>query len=106
YFRQNRAQIELVEAAEELDVLDNAFKAILTLSSSPNRKTSYLKQLKAIQKSYPRVTGKLALGSANQNDKPVISPEEQRIAQTLEGLVPNAARSFKQALIDLTDTKR
>jgi Predicted pPIWI-associating nuclease len=106
YFRQNRGHIEPV-AAEELQALDTAFQAILTLSSSANRKTSYVKHLKAIQKVYPRITGKLALGGAtSQNDKPVISPDDQRIASTLEGLVPNAARSFKQALIDLTDTKR
>jgi hypothetical protein len=106
YFRQNRRQIERV-AVDELQVLDEAFQAILTLSSAPNRKTSYVKQLKGIQKLYPRITGKLALGGAtNQNDKPVISPEDQRIASTLEGFLPNAARSFKQALIDLTDTKR
>lgn len=106
YFRQNRGHIEPV-VAEELQALDRAFQAILTLSSSTNRKTSYVKHLKAIQKLYPRITGKLALGGAtSQNDKPVISPDDQTIASTLEGLVPNAARSFKQALIDLTDTKR
>ena len=106
YFRRKRRHIEPV-AAEEAQALDKAFQALLTLSSATNRKTSYVKHLKAIQKLYPRLTGKLALGGATtQNDRPVISPEDQRIASTLEGLLPNAARSFKQALIDLTDTKR
>ena len=57
--------------------------------AATNRKTSYVKHLRAIQRAYPKVTGKLALGGAlNPNDKPVISSEDQRIARTLEGLVP------------------
>ena len=104
YFRHNRGNMELV-ASDELQALDTAFQAMLTLSSSANRKTSYVKHLKAIQKLYPRVTGKLAVGGAANAERPIISPEDQSIAQTLEGLVPNAARSFKQALIDLTDKR-
>jgi hypothetical protein len=104
YFSDNRANIETV-AQDEIQALDSAFQGILTLSSAINRKSSYVKHLKAIQKLYPRVTGKLAVGTAG-SEKPTISSEEQRIAQTLQGLVPNAANSFKQALIDLTDTKR
>jgi hypothetical protein len=106
YFRGNRHQIEHV-ANDELAALDKAFQAILTLSAATNRKTSYQKHLKAIQRAYPKVVGKLALGAAPKPDaNPPIGPEDQRIARTLEGLVPNAARSFKQALVDLTDTKR
>jgi len=106
YFRNNRHKIEPF-AADELPPLDRAFQGILTLSAATNRKTSYVKHLKAIQRAYPKVTGKLALSAVpNPNDRPLISPEDQRIARTLEGLVPNAARSFKQALLDLTDTNR
>jgi hypothetical protein len=81
YFRQARGYIEAV-AVEELQALDTAFQAILTLSSSANRKTSYVKHLKAIQKLYPRITGKLARGGAvSPNDNPIIRPEDQRIAR-------------------------
>lgn len=105
YFRENRAHIEAA-AGEDLSKLDSAFQAILNLSSSANRKTSYQKHLKTIQKSFPIVTGKLALGESTKPEKPLIGAQDQIIAETLESFVPNAARSFKQALVDLTDTKR
>lgn len=92
---------------EELKELDKAFQGLLTLSSSVSRKSSYVKHVKAIQKLFPRVSGILAL--RRSDDTPAattISAEDQKIARTLEGLVPSAALSFKQALIDLTDKKR
>jgi len=92
---------------EELKNLDDAFQGLLTLSASVSRKSSYVNHIKAIQKLYPRVSGILA--AKKLDDTPAIvriSAEDQRIARTLEGLVPSAALSFKQALIDLTDKSR
>lgn len=105
YFRENRNSIR-VAAGDDLEKLDSAFQAILTLSSASNRKTSYEKHLKKIQKIFPKVTSQLALGEAQQVDKLVIGTQEKIIAETLATFVPAAAASFKQALIDLTDTKR
>jgi hypothetical protein len=73
YFRHNRVNIEPA-ASDELQALDVAFQAILTLSSAANRKTSYVKQLKAIQKLYPRVTGKLALGGSGKRGQTNYQP--------------------------------
>lgn len=92
---------------DELNALDEAFQGLLTLSLSVGRKSSYVKHIKSIQKLYPRVSGMLAVRKLS--DPPAvatISNEDQRIARTLQGLVPSAALSYKQALIDLTDRSR
>jgi hypothetical protein len=93
---------------EELSDLDGAFQGLLTLSSNSSRKTSYVKHLKTIQRLSPRVSGILAVRKSEDTSTATttISAEDQKIARTLEGLVPSAALSFKQALIDLTDKKR
>ncbi len=92
---------------EELKDMDNAFQGLLTLSSSTSRKSSYVKHIKIIQKLFPRVSGILAVKKSDDTQTAAtISAEDQKIARTLEGLVPSAASSFKQALIDLTDKKR
>jgi hypothetical protein len=87
--------------------LDNAFQGLLILSSSASRKSSYVKHVKTIRKLFPRVSGILAVRKSHDTPAAAtISAEDQQIARTLEGLVPSAALSFKQALIDLTDKKR
>lgn len=91
---------------EELKELDSAFQGLLTLSSSVSRKSSYVKRIRTIQRLFPRVSGFLAIRKADDAPATTISAEDQKIARTLEGLVPSAALSFKQALIDLTDRNR
>lgn len=92
---------------QELTELDKAFQGLLTLSSGVSRKSSYVNHIKAIQKLIPRISGILALNKSEDTQAAAtISAEDQKIARTLEGLVPSAAFSFKQALIDLTDKKR
>jgi hypothetical protein len=106
YFGHTRPGLEGA-LGDELDELDSAFQNLLTLSERANRKATYEKHLKNIHKLSPKISGQLALNKGGrQSGVSVISAEDQRIAQTLEGLVPSAARSFKQALIDLSDGKR
>ena len=104
YFQDNRAVIE-ASAGDELRTLDDAFQGILTLSSSVNRKSTYSRHLKTIQKLYPQITGKLAVGGSS-NSTVTIGDTEKKISALLDDMVPAAGKSFKQALIDLTDTKR
>jgi hypothetical protein len=92
---------------EELKELDSAFQGLLTLSSSASRKSSYVKYVKTIQKLFPRVSGILAVRKSDETiAAATISAEDQKIARTLEDLVPSASLSFKQALINLTDRNR
>jgi hypothetical protein len=76
-----------------------------------NRRSTYLKQLKSIQQSLEQLeaqrefaigaSAKRATGTAS-----VISDHERRIVGTLETLVPSAALSYRQAVIDLSSPGR
>lgn len=93
-------------ADEYLADLDGAFQSLLTLSAGINRKATYQKQLKRIQKLHPLVTGKLSAARLEKNTTVSISKEDQRIAVTLAGICPSASLSFKQAIVDLADNNR
>lgn len=92
--------------ADELKALDDAFHGLMRLSASASRKTSYEHHIKTIRGLLPVVTGILAVKKTDATPSVAISAEDHKIARTLEGLVPSAAFSFKQALIDLLDKKR
>jgi hypothetical protein len=104
YFGEVRPAIESAMDAAQLDEIDTSFQALLALSDRANKKTTYGKHLKRIHKLYPKISAGLAL---NKSGKPVpTNPDEVKIAETLDGLVPTAARSFKQAIADLSDKDR
>jgi hypothetical protein len=106
YFRvvwQSLRQFQLDEFIEPLSV---AFEALLMLSEGRNAASSYKKHVNAIRKIIPRVTSQLEVQGGLVDPAVSSSETDQKILQTLADLVPSAAQSYQQALLDLADPRR
>jgi hypothetical protein len=109
YLHDTRAILIGAGANEDAAVLDDAFGGLFQLSHGHNALASYKKQIKRIRKTLPNVAKKLAINvgaSSTATNRNRASIEEQKLAATLEALVPSAGLSYKQALADLNDEKR
>lgn len=105
YFRQSRSSLQNVGLDDELSILDKCFESLIQLSSGMNAVSSYKKQIKVVRKLLPKITARIELNQSVV--KPAnTSAEDERVIQTLEGLVPSAALSYRQAIIDLADDSR
>jgi hypothetical protein len=106
YFRQTRSSLQNLGLDDELSLLDKGFENLIQLSSGMNAVSSYKKQIKTIRKLLPKVTARIELNQSVDKTHANTSAEDERVIQTLEGLVPSAALSYKQAIIDLADENR
>jgi Predicted pPIWI-associating nuclease len=106
YFRQSRATLQDLGLEEELSVLDKGFESLIQLSSGMNAVSSYKKQIKSIRKLLPKVTTRIELNQSVVKAPTNTTAEDERVIQTLDGLVPSAALSYRQAIIDLADENR
>jgi hypothetical protein len=106
YFRQCRSSLQDLGLDDELSVLDKGFENLIQLSSGKNAVSSYKRQLKSIRKLLPKVTTRIELNQSVVKAPANTSAEDERIIQTLDGLVPSAASSYRQAIIDLADANR
>lgn len=106
YFRVVRPDlINIGFSEEELSGLDSEIQALLRLAQGRNAKRSYLQALKRIRelRFVIETQREFRLGEQGvdkQRDTQT-SSIEQRIVDTLHGLVPTAALSYEQALLDL-----
>ncbi len=107
YFREVRAGLQVLRIPETLKVLDDNFQSLLMLSNGQNATSTYKRRIKAIRKIVPTVATQIEL-SHSEAPKADASPllEDERIVETLKGLVPSAALSYSQAVIDLADENR
>jgi hypothetical protein len=78
----------------------------LELSGGNNAAASYKKQTKVVRKLLPKVTSMIELNYGLATKSTNASSDNAHIIETLEGLVPSAALSFRQAILDLADDKR
>ena len=89
-----------------MSLLDKGFENLIQLSSGMNAVSSHKKQIKTIRKLLPKVTTRIELNQSVDKTHANTSAEDERVMQTLEGLVPSAALSYRQAIIDLADENR
>lgn len=106
YFRQSRPALQDLGLEEELTALDGGLQNLIQLSSGMNAASSYKKQIKNIRKLLPKVTTRIELNQSAIKALANTSAEDERVIQTLDGLVPSAALSYRQAIIDLANEKR
>lgn len=106
YFSTVRGPL-LQSGLEEMAAsLDAPFQHLLELSQAPNSTNSYKKCTKQLKKLSPRVLTALAIGPDERSQSTVGSTDDARIIEILSDLVPSAATSYKQALLDLGDQGR
>jgi hypothetical protein len=106
YFRGVRQSLQQFQLDEFIEPLSVAFEALLVLSEGRNAASSYKKHVNAIRKIIPRVTSQLEVQGGLDGPAISSSDTDQKILQTLTNLVPSAALSYEQALLDLADPKR
>ena len=106
----NVARPHLVRAGLKTDVetLDEHFNRLYELSERVNRTSSYKACVAAIRKVIPKITPRLEMQAATggPSDPEPVNPVEGRMIETLGDLIPTAARSYQQAIKDLTDADR
>jgi Predicted pPIWI-associating nuclease len=106
YFRQTRPVLQDLALDQQLEGLNAGFQSLIELSEYNNAKSSYKKHTRAIRKLMPKVTSQIELAQGIVTTGLITTEEDDRIIQTLESLVPSAALSYKQSIIDLADDRR
>jgi hypothetical protein len=110
YFSSTRPR--LVEAIGETETViahDVCWQDLVRLAHGNNARRSYVSALKKLLRQLNEFS--IAVHTRPTSDAPLKAPSvttlaEIRLIETLERLVPSAAASYRQALIDLADATR
>lgn len=109
YFRQVRpALLRLGVGDTTTQALDSEMQQLIGLSTGKNSKTSYLKLVRRIRSKRKNLeTGlEFLIGAEKPTDKIPIGNVEASILSTLETMLPSAAASYRQVLVDVHETNR
>lgn len=106
----NVARPYLVRAGltTDLATLDEHLNRLYELSEGINRTSSYKVCFAAVRKVVPKIAPRLEMEAAtgSPSDTEPVNPAEGQMIETLGDLIPTAARSYQQAIKDLTDADR
>jgi hypothetical protein len=111
YFREVRPELVGIGIGEEeLQAADTDMQTLLRLAQGRNVKTSYARILRDIS---PQRSSLAALRERHLGEAMVpqalsagVGGTERRILRTLQVMLPDAAASYEQAIIDLRDATR
>jgi hypothetical protein len=109
YFDEQRGTLQRLGTSEEkLNDFDLEMQHLIGLSTGQNSRVSYQKTLKALKTSRKKIeTGlEFLIGRAEPTAPPsalVIGQIDAAILKTLQTMLPNAAKSYEQVLVDLQD---
>jgi hypothetical protein len=110
YFRQVRTLlIALRFDGEQIDALDQISQHILELAANPNRKSTYricVRELNRLRGAFEAAIEIRAGGGVPQPATRLTTATEAAIIETLDGIVPTIALSYRQVLQDLSDQTR
>jgi len=111
FFRNCAVQLLQLQIEDDLfDRLNRHCQHLLKLSSRQNSKQSFLKVIKQIKYVIDVITVDREIKywdlAALKARPDVLTDVENLIYNTLQRIVPNAAFSFRQAIIDLSDSNR
>lgn len=111
YFKSYRPDLAKVLGQEEvLRSHDVKWQELVRLAHGNNQRTTYLKTIGALAKdlkelsiiSLSRISERSVQGQGLSN----LTPAEQQIIATLESLLPTAAASYRQGVLDLREGDR
>jgi hypothetical protein len=106
YLNGARQYLMEAEFAQDLAKLDDSLQALYGLAEGKNRTASYKLQIAAVRKVLPKLTPKLEMRAATNNNHLPENPAEVQIARTLQTLIPTAGLSYQQSIRDLADENR
>ncbi|HZR73097.1 hypothetical protein [Bradyrhizobium sp.] len=106
YFRGMRHTLQQLALAEFAEPLSMHFEALITLSEGRNVTSSYKKHVKAIRRLIPKITSRIEIQAGGPRNAVSSSENDQKILATLLDLVPSAALSYEQALMDMAQADR
>ena len=111
YFSKTRPCIvAIVGESENIHSHDQKWQELIRLAHGNNPKKSYLTKVKSIKKELTEfnvaclsVTAQKGIDGSDLSD---LTPPEELILSTLENVVPSAAASYRQGILDLRATER
>lgn len=111
YFRDTRPYLSRIGIADsELQSVDAPLQELLRLSYRRNPVRAYREQLRLLEEQRAgleiRVASKEGMLGARPSPRILLTRKEKLIIETLGALIPTAARSYEQALLDLADETR
>jgi hypothetical protein len=111
YFRTIKPELDKLEISQYVQELDSRFQSLLALANSQSAIGKYKRVSDEIRELRPVIEVQAELAISKKLARTgffggTLSLIEQAIVDTLDGLVPIAAASYKQALADLRDARR
>lgn len=111
YFGEQRNILQRLGTSEEkLNEFDGEMQRLIGLSTGLNSRVSYQKTLRALKALRKKIeTGLEFLIGNVENAAPngiLASQVEASISKTLQNMLPNAAKSYEQVLVDLQDSMK
>lgn len=107
YFQLLRPSLDghghLTERAVELD---KTLKSLIELSHKQGAKTTYVSKLNTARKLLVEIDAEITSRSTSEGSNSLYDTTDQLIVETLESILPSAARSYQQALLDLQSEDR
>ena len=106
YFRDVREQVLLSGFEPQgLTDVDGRMQQLLEIAQKNSMVQTYRTQIKSLQRDLLSVE-KIALQTGGHPSGPTLEPVDRLILETLSRLLPPAARSYEQAIVDLHSRNR
>jgi Predicted pPIWI-associating nuclease len=110
WFREVRPDcIQSSLSDDELGVIDSSIQSLLRLSNGRNPRKSYLRELKSLRQARPALQARVHLlegKTRRTSDQIVMTSLESGVIATLERMLPHAALSYRQVILDLRGPER
>lgn len=110
YFNQVRRHLVAVLGHEQVQRFDEEWQDLVRLAHANNKRSTYLKLVKRLTVQLRELSvqtlARTAEGTAEDQGLSDLPPAELQLLSTLEALLPTAAASYRQGLLDLRDSER
>jgi DNA-binding XRE family transcriptional regulator len=103
YFREAREQL-LIGGITELTSIDDAMHRLLEISQRNSAVATYRGNIKRLQTGLAEIEKQVLL--SQRSPKLALDSVDKLIMEALAGLLPSAARSYEQAILDLQTNNR
>ncbi len=111
YFNEARPRlVEVLGEQQELRKQDQAWQELVRLAHANNKRSTYLTLVKSLTAVLRELSIQTVARTADRGDGgrglSELTPGELQLLSTLEALLPTAAASYRQGLLDLRDRER